>query len=270
MDREDELQEIIDESREETRSLLLLDHSNDEFSHKFFEKSSEYVILDGKILHRKKFIRNTPLRILLDECRHLLLYAMFRGKALVIRMGELSVDFLGTFCDENCGEGDLAKENPYPPYQVWHYLPRGFLLFNGAMLNPHSPSSLTPFSFSSPSPSSYSALPYSLVRNDDLHEMKDQLLRQRSQRSADQDDEPTSTTTTGYAAAAALIESGISSITSLTPEEIKHPNFRVIITSTIPGEKVKDLLFNGRFGLPTDRPGDFVIREFPSSSAARK
>jgi hypothetical protein len=242
-DRDGFLQRVVDENSHEKRPLLLVDQTPDEYSHKFFERSAEYVILDAKLLHRKFFVRKTPLMTLLNECRHLLVYAMMRGKTLVIRFCELAVDFQGTFCDENC-EG-LPKKAPYPPYDKWSFLPRGFMLNQGELLT------------SAP-------YPYSLVRKDDLMEMKDQILRQRSSRpvlseekGVDEEDD-----NEAYERRLKVHSEIINEISDLSFSEIFHPKFRVIVTTTIRPEAVKELLFNGRFGLPTNSTGDFMMKEF--------
>jgi hypothetical protein len=244
----DFLEEIVENQRRSShikKSLLIVDSTRDEYTKKFFEKSSEYVILDGKTLHRKKFIRKTPLPTLLDECRHLLVYAMLRGKILVVRLGEIAVDFMNTFCDESCEE--LSHRSPYPPYQDWSFLPRGFLLNNGECLR----SAISP------------SLPHGLMRRDDLEEIKEHIVTKRTMTSCKSRSSEIDFENDHYERARMDIDPRdlpSLEIKDLKEEEIMHPNFRVIVTTTLNPEKLEDMLFNGKFGIP-GRLSDFVIEE---------
>lgn len=233
-ERDLHLQQIVDEYRLQGvgKTMLIVDESKEEFTQKFFEKSADYVILDAKNLHRKKFVRKTPMPILLDECRHLLAYGMLRGKILVIRMAEISVDFYNTFCDESCPE--LPKANPQPPYQPWRFLPRGFILNNGENLRGD---------------------PHSLLRRDDLREVGEFILKRRAAKTKADDGEDNEEFQEQLMKSASNL-----GITDLSISEACDPNFRIIVTTTIKPEYLKDMLFNGRFGLPTSSPNDFILQ----------
>jgi hypothetical protein len=244
----DFLEEIVEKQKKSShimKSLLLIDSTRDEYTKKFFEKSSEYVILDGKTLHRKKFVRKTPLPTLLDECRHLLVYAMLRGKTLVIRLGEIAVDFMNTFCDESCEE--LNHRNPYHPCQDLSFLPRGFLLNNGQCLH----SVVTP------------SLPHGLMRKDDLEEIKEHILARRNMLSYKSRSSNDELENDQYEKVRMDIDPQClrsMEIKDLKEQEIMHPNFRVIVTTTLNAEKLEEMLFNGKFGIP-GRLSDFIVEE---------
>eukprot|EP01040_Poterioochromonas_malhamensis_P006039 gene6039-6492_t len=245
-ERDDILQKIVDQhhSHPSNKSLLILDQTKDEYTHKFFEKSADYVILDAKNLHRKRFIRKTSMNVLLDECRHLVVYATLRGKTLVIRFGELAVDFNNTFADEACPE--LPQYNPAPPYQPWKFLPRGFLFNNGQLLRGNAP------------------YPHCVLRRDDVREVKEYLLKKREHtlhESQDEDKDEDDDMEEAGKRWQVLTNASLN-IPDLTPLEVIQPSFRIILTTTIKPENIKDLLFNGRFGLPTTSLNDFIIQEF--------
>jgi len=218
------------------KTYLLIDNTPTETSFKLFEKSSKYVIFDGKLLHRKRFIRHIPLGTLLEEYRNILVYAMRHGKVLILRLQEIAVDFLSTFCDEGYLEqypepnADYIPYNPYPPYEKWWYLPRGFMLNHGEILIQTS------------------SFPARLYRRNDWNELKQQY----------QDDR--------LGPERYLMESEKESESQEESVQRDHqrelpllisPQFRIVITTTIPIERVEEMLFNGRFGLPAGSSSQF-------------
>jgi hypothetical protein len=113
--------------------------------------------------------------------------------------------------------------------------------------------------------------PYSLVRKDDLTEVKEHLVKHRSLRNFSLDEEeeelevrvlkelhPEKQTPPRKLYAA---EEKITDIMDLQVDEILNPKFRVIVTTTIKSEMLRDMLFNGKFGLPGSM-SDFVVRDF--------
>lgn len=114
------------------KTLLLIDETNDEQSHKWFLNCAEFVVLDADTLAKKRLVQKKSVASILAEARFLLIYAIKHGKTLVVRMGESKTDFLGVFCDEVCS--DLELQSSYPPYQAQSYLPRQFLLEGGSAM----------------------------------------------------------------------------------------------------------------------------------------
>lgn len=245
--REVYVHNLVAEARNNPKTLLLVDNTPDEYTHQVLSRSSDYTMLDARVMHRKKFIRNSPLHLLLEEARHMLVYAMLRGKTLVIRLAEVSVDFNATFCDENCND-ERIKRNPYPPYEEWAYIPRGFMINHGALLRQH------PY-------------PFSLLRKDDLLEIQEMFLLRRLKEEEEEFNHPP-------ALARAYSQKKLAELgkarsnramvinpSDLAIDEIIHPDFRIIITTTMPIESIPDMLFNGNFGLPSDRMADFHVVE---------
>ncbi len=111
------------------RTLLLID-KHGETSLDTFVNSSRFVVLDADKLAKKRTIQKKSVSFILKEAHSSLVYAMKNGKILVVRMGESKTDFLNTFCDECCS--DLESPSRYPPYKALSYLPRSFMLSNGA------------------------------------------------------------------------------------------------------------------------------------------
>lgn len=193
---EEDLEDIIHQYDGLGKTLLLVDCSGAELSLKFFQHSSRFAIMDAKMMHTKRVMNNQTISSVLDEARHILAYAMKYGKILIIRMGDCSVDFRNTLCDEAC----VLHDEVGPRYrgEVHHSLPRGFMLNNGELLK------------SKPYPDA-------IMRKEDWRE----------------------------------IHSG-----DCTP---LHPNFKIVISTCIPPSNLNELLFNGRFGLPSDDIGDFEV-----------
>lgn len=178
--------DIVASGTEES-TVLLVDTTGTEESLKVFQNSSNFVVFDAKGMHTKRLSRNQGVPALLEEARNLLTFALMKGKTLVVRLGDVAVDFNSTFCDEACP--DIVSQNPRPPYQQWDYVPRGFMLQSGA-------------------PLTQSPFPDTLYRRDDLND----------------------------------ISSGVS--------QRLHPDFKVIVSTTLPEGRLDDMLFNGKFGLP--------------------
>lgn len=242
---------------ENKKTYLLVDNTTTEQSFKAFERSSKFAIFDAKLLHRKFFVRKSPLGLLLDEFRNVLVYAIRHGKILIIRMQDVAVDFLNTFNDESYYEqhhgnhnSDLIGTNPHPPYEKWWYLPRGFMLHHGEMLRHH------PF-------------PYCLFRRNDWNEVKGKygeeygperyveppnpsLLTNHSMHVEDDEEEEID----DFSAAYDLANPHHNQVQKHEPIHFS-PHFRIVITTTIPVERVEDMLFNGRFGLPANSSNHF-------------
>lgn len=118
------------------KTLLLVDTSEGEQSHKWFLNNSDFVVLDADLLAKKRLVQKRPVAAILIEARHSLIYAIKHGKTLVVRMSESKTDFRNVFCDECCP--DREEESKYPPYQPLSFLPSAFLLHGGAtMITPH-------------------------------------------------------------------------------------------------------------------------------------
>lgn len=115
------------------KTLLLVDSSDNEDSLEFFLQSSKYLVLDAEKMHKKLYVKKSPLELVLEEARFQLVYAMKYGKILVVRLGITRVDLQGCFCDECCTT--LQKKSKWPPYLPQLFLPRGFLLLGGAHLH---------------------------------------------------------------------------------------------------------------------------------------
>lgn len=118
------------------KTLLLVDTSEGELTHKWFLNDSNFVVLDADLLAKKKLVQKRPVSAILIEARHSLIYAIKTGKTLVVRMSESKTDFRCVFCDECCP--DREEVSQYPPYQPLSYLPSEFLLRGGAaMITPY-------------------------------------------------------------------------------------------------------------------------------------
>lgn len=178
------------------KTLLIVDTSPAEGSLQAFLRSAKFAVLDAKVMHTKRTSRHQSVSSLLEEARTILAFALSRGKTLVVRMGDIPVDFRSTFCDEACQ--DLVSAEPRPPHEEWRYLPRNFLLQSG------KPVRASPF-------------PESLLRRDDMKVISE-----------------------GFAV-------------------LSHPNFKVIVTTTIPVHRVDDMLLNRRFGLPGEHDDYHVV-----------
>lgn len=252
---------------ERKKTFMLIDNTPAEKSFKVFERSSKFVIFDAKLLHRKKFVRNSSLGNILDEYRNILAFAILHGKILVIRLQDVAVDFLNTFCDEgyfeqhgnNHHNADLVENNPYPPYEKWWYLPRGFMLNHGEMLR------RSPF-------------PYCLFRRNDWNEIKaeygdeygpEKFLNDSMMLLQDTNEVLPDQGKSEKSLADSLQDMMLDNHHDEEEfeydghddgeESHKKPKgvpmlfsseFRIVITTTIPLERVEDMLFNGRFGLP--------------------
>lgn len=114
------------------KTLLMVDCSGNESSLRYFQHSSRFAIMDAKTMHTKRMVNNETISSILDDARHVLAYAMKYGKILVIRMGDCSIDFRNTLCDESCVFHD--KVSPRTRGEEYHSLPRGFMLNNGELL----------------------------------------------------------------------------------------------------------------------------------------
>lgn len=150
---EKKINQILKESAEIPQTLLLVDTTPNEDSLTLFKNSAQYVVLDGKLMNTKKFVRNQTVAFLIEEARASLVYAMKKGKTLVIRLGDVAVDFRSTFNDDSTP--GRVDQNPYPPYQTWHSLPSGFMMKKGELLR-QGP-----------------VYPDSLLRRDDIREIQD-------------------------------------------------------------------------------------------------
>ena len=114
------------------KTLLLVDETEGEATHKWFLNNSRFVVLDADLLAKKKLIQKRHVSAILSEARHSLIYAIKHGKTLVVRMSDSKTDFRGVFCDECCAERE--EESKYPPYQPLSFLPIQFLLQGGAAM----------------------------------------------------------------------------------------------------------------------------------------
>jgi len=129
---EENLEDIIHNYDGSGKTLLMVDCSGNESSFKFFQHSLRFTIMDAKMMATKRMVNNHTISSILDDARHVLAYAMKYGKILVIRMGDCSVDFRTTLCDEACVFHD--KIGPRSCAEEYHSLPRGFMLNNGELL----------------------------------------------------------------------------------------------------------------------------------------
>lgn len=188
---EDLIEEHIASYREGDRTIFFVDDSPGEDSLEYFQNSSRFVILDCKNLQTKRMVNQRSVQPILEEARNRIVYATKFGKTLVLRMGDCVADFVTAMCDENCI--DLERSNPFPPYQVWMTLPRGFMLNNGQLIRDNAEA---------------------FLRREDLREIRD-----------------------GDCVAL-------------------HPNFKLVISTSLPPDRVEELFFSGRYGLPGS-PADF-------------
>ena len=79
---------------------LICDASVGERSHKHFLRASDkYAVLDAKKMHLDLNVKKLPLAHILESARTTVAHAMRTGRVLVLRMGDVTVDFLNTFND---------------------------------------------------------------------------------------------------------------------------------------------------------------------------
>lgn len=116
---------------------LVCDTSGNEETYRWFLKNSDtYSVLDCKKMSSDYHIRKRPLHIILDNARQTIVHAMKTGRTLVLRMGDITVDFLHTFNDDCASKIDskLIMMDHRTPYGKWSYLPRETLFSRGKLL----------------------------------------------------------------------------------------------------------------------------------------
>lgn len=99
----------LEEIRARTESALMrgltplfVDASENEDSLRILRGDSNYVILDAKKLHWEYQLKKFSVEEILEQCRALLVFAMRRGRILVVRLNSCSTDFLNTLNDQSC------------------------------------------------------------------------------------------------------------------------------------------------------------------------
>jgi len=114
------------------KTMLLVDGTEDEDSHDFFENSDRCVILDARKVYADLKIKKLPKQKVLESMRITLVHAMIYGKTCVVRMGDTAADLLTTD-DEHCPNLDPLYE-PHPPYGKLAYVPYQWMFRQGALL----------------------------------------------------------------------------------------------------------------------------------------
>jgi hypothetical protein len=81
---------------------LFVDCSKNEDSLQVLRGDANCVILDAKKMHWEYQVKKFSVEEVLEHCRALLVFAMRRGRTLVVRLNSCSTDFLGTLNDDAC------------------------------------------------------------------------------------------------------------------------------------------------------------------------
>lgn len=123
------------------KTLLVVDPEDIAMDHFLSDPHFTYVVLDARKMHLDRNSRGMSLRDILEEARRSLVHSMMQGKVLVVALGNVCVDFLGTFRDDKCTEEELPRHIPYERSQdgvQLAYLPPEFLLEAGGLLRDHT------------------------------------------------------------------------------------------------------------------------------------
>jgi hypothetical protein len=98
---------------------LFVDTSEEENTLRVLRSDSQFVILDAKKIHYEYSVKKHTVEESLDQCRSLLVFAMQRGRTLVVRLQSSSVDFLSTLNDESCPEAAAKPKLSYFPLDIF-------------------------------------------------------------------------------------------------------------------------------------------------------
>lgn len=122
---------------------LICDMTAGERSHKYFLRASnKYAVLDAKSMHLDLNVKKTPLAHIMESARTKVVHAMRTGRILVIRMGDVTVDFLNTFNDDSAVKltaklilNKLVRKETTAPYKERAYLPLEIFREKGRLLH---------------------------------------------------------------------------------------------------------------------------------------
>lgn len=108
------IRDDIEAAFDNNKTPLFVDTSSDESLLNLLRSHADFVILDAKKIHWENSVKKFTIDDILERCRALLVFAMRRGRILVVRMQGTSADFLQTFNDDAVPELGQSNQSCFP------------------------------------------------------------------------------------------------------------------------------------------------------------